>query len=237
MSWRNRYFEREAYYELFKEYFDKGARWVSAPRPPLKDSLYNTKYKIPKENEPVQYVINESEIVFDAADFIRCGKDIFVTLGNVTNKAGVEWLRRHIGDSFNIHMVKTRSRQPMHIDTTMVPLGPGKMLINPKYLDKNDLPEILKTWEILEAPYPLSVKGGIFNENATMCSLWLNMNILMLDEKKVIVESSQTPMITALKTWGFEPIPCNMNALGPFGGAFHCVTLDIRRKGNLQSYF
>ena len=33
--------------------------------------------------------------VFDAADFFRCGRDIFVTRSNVTNLMGIEWLRRH----------------------------------------------------------------------------------------------------------------------------------------------
>jgi glycine amidinotransferase len=44
-------------------------------------------------------------------------------------------------------------------------------------------------------------------------------------------------MIRALKDWGFEPIPCPFLNYAPLGGAFHCATLDIRRRGGLQSYF
>jgi len=44
-------------------------------------------------------------------------------------------------------------------------------------------------------------------------------------------------MIRALKDWGFEPIPLPFTKFAPFGGAFHCATLDIRRRGTLQSYF
>ena len=40
-----------------------------------------------------------------------------------------------------------------------------------------------------------------------------------------------------LKGWGFEPIPCPFMNYKIFGGGFHCATLDIRRRGELQSYF
>lgn len=237
MSWRNRYFERHAYYRLFKEYFDRGARWTSAPKPPLLDSLYDRDYRVPERPEEMRYVINESEVVFDAADFIRCGRDIFVTRSNVTNLAGIAWLRRHLGAAYRVHEVKTRSLQPMHIDTTIMPLGPGKMMINPHYIDRRELPAVLKKWDLLEAPQPKVARGGVFNVSASLCSLWLNMNILLLDERRAVVERQQTGMIEALKRWGVEPIPCSFNTFGVFGGAFHCVTLDIRRRGTLESYF
>lgn len=237
MSWRCRYFERHAYYSLFKEYFEQGAKWTSAPKPPLLDSLYDKKYRVPKDGEPMRYVINESEVVFDAADFTRCGKDIFVTKSNVTNDAGINWVRRHLGEQFNVHVIETQSKQPMHIDTTFVPLGPGKVMINPKYIDIDKLPSILKSWDILVAPEPVIIKGGFFNETAALCSTWLSMNVLLLDEERVICEKSQEPTIRALKDWGFKPIPCSFMQFNPFGGAFHCATLDIRRRGTLQSYF
>lgn len=237
MSWRCRYFERHAYYCLFKEYFEQGAKWTSAPKPLLLDSLYDKKYTVPKDGEQLRYVIDESEVVFDAADFTRCGRDIFVTKSNVTNDAGINWVRRHLGEGFRVHIIETKSKQPMHIDTTFVPLGPGKVMINPKYIDVDKLPSILKSWDILVAPEPVIVKGGFFNENAALCSMWLSMNVLLLDEERVICEKSQQPTIRALKDWGFKPIPCNFMHFNPFGGAFHCATLDIRRRGTLQSYF
>lgn len=37
----------------------------------------------------------EEEPIFDAADVMRFGKDIFVHMGFTTNNSGFEWLRRH----------------------------------------------------------------------------------------------------------------------------------------------
>lgn len=232
MAWRSRYFEANAYRSLFKEYFKKGAKWTAVPKPELTDDLYDYNFTPPEKGEPLRFVINEYEPVFDAADFTRCGKDIFVTQSNVTNQAGITWLRRHLGDRYNIHELKSICPTPMHIDSTFIPLAPGKVLVNPEYIDVNTLPKILKSWDVLVAPQPNPVSGI-----PSMCSKWISVNVLMLDEKRVIVEKDQESMIKAFKDWGFEPIPCAFVNYAPFGGSFHCATLDIRRKGELQSYF
>jgi glycine amidinotransferase len=147
---------------------------------------------------------------------------------------GIEWLRRNLGSGFKIHKLESRSRQPMHIDSKSC-LAPGKVLVNPDYLDVERLPPIFKTWDVLVAPRPDPVEGII--TRISMCSPWTSINVLMLDERRVVVDNSQATLITALKDWGFTPIPCPFLSYGPFGGSFHCAALDVRRRGNLQSYF
>jgi glycine amidinotransferase len=234
--WRSRQFEGDAYRKLFKEYFTDGARWTAAPRPQLPDELFDASYRVPGPNEPIRYITNEFEPVFDAADFARCGRDLFVTRGNVTNQAGIRWLRRHLGDrGLRIHELESRSSRPMHIDTTLVPLAPGKVLVNPDFIDVDRLPSILKRWDVLIAPRPDPVDDVM--AKFSMCSPWTSMNVLMLDHRRVVVEASQRTLHRALKDWGFEPLPLPFVAYGPFGGAFHCATLDTRRRGALADYF
>jgi glycine amidinotransferase len=195
-AWPSRYFEGHAYRSLFKEYFEKGAQWTSAPRPQLVDQLYDHGYRAPRAGEPLRYVINEYEPVFDAADFVRCGRDLFVLRSNVTNEFGINWLKRHLGERYRIHEIQSRCRQPMHIDTTFMPLKPGKLLVNPEYIDVEKLPKILKSWDILMAPEPDPVPGPL-HRLVSMCSKWLSMNVLMLDERRVVVEKTQCSMIRA----------------------------------------
>lgn len=233
MADRARYFESWAYRTLFQEYFKAGARWIAAPKPQLLDAQYDLNYQQkPNPRGQARYVITEGEPTFDAADFVRCGRDLFGQRSHVTNALGMEWLQRHLGETYRVHTVANRSPYAIHIDTTFMPLAPGKALISPEYLDPNALPDILKTWEILIAPEPIpyeSRPGGV--------SDWISINTLMLDEKRIIVEKRQEPLIKALKTWGFIPIPCPFEGYYPFLGGFHCATLDIRRRGTLQSYF
>jgi len=234
MAWRCRYLEGDAYRNLFREYFAGGAKWTAAPRPELRDELYDENYTIPAAGEPLRFVVNEHEPVFDAADFARCGRDIFVTRSNVTNAAGIEWLRRHLADrGIRVHEVISTCRQPMHIDSSFVPLAPGRVMVNPDYVDLERLPAVLKDWEILIAPRPDPVEGKM--ANLTMCSAWISINVMSLDERRIVCDSTQPTLHKALRDWGFEPMPIPFLAYGPFGGAFHCATLDIRRRGQLDA--
>ncbi|MFF8035754.1 MULTISPECIES: amidinotransferase [unclassified Streptomyces] len=236
MAWPCRYFETHSYRPLLKDYFRRGARWTSAPKPQLTDELFEPGFRAPGPGEPMRYILTEFEPVFDAADFVRAGRDLFVTRSNVTNLTGIEWLRRHLGSGYRIHEIESRCRTPMHIDTTFVPLAPGKALVNPEYVDVDRLPGILDGWDILVAPEPDPIDERLLRLTS-MCGKWLSMNVLVIDGKRVIAERHHTGMLRALEKWGFEPIPCDLLHYAPFGGSFHCATLDVRRRGTLESYF
>ncbi|MDH6224075.1 MULTISPECIES: amidinotransferase [Streptomyces] len=236
MAWPSRYFETHGYRPLLKDYFRRGARWTAAPRPQLTDELYDREFRIPRPGEPMRYILTEFEPVFDAADFVRAGRDLFVTRSNVTNLSGIEWLRRHLGPGYRIHEIESRCRTPMHIDTTFMVLAPGKALVNPEYIDVGRLPDVLRSWDILVAPEPDPIRDPLLRLTS-LCGRWLSVNVLMLDEKRVIAERHHTGMLRALERWGFEPVPCDLLHYAPFGGSFHCATLDVRRRGTLQSYF
>ncbi|GAA2086532.1 amidinotransferase [Streptomyces albiaxialis] len=235
MAWPCRYFETHSYREVLKDYFRRGARWTSAPRPELTDALFEQDFTVPGDDEPMRYILTEFEPVFDAADFVRAGRDLFVTRSNVTNRMGIEWLRRHLGPGYRVHEIESRCRTPMHIDTTLLPLAPGKVLINPEYIDPDHLPEALASWDVLVAPEPDPLPERLL-KLTSMCGKWLSMNVLMLDEKRVIAERHHTGTLRALEQWGFEPVPCDLLHYAPFGGSFHCATLDVRRRGTLESH-
>jgi len=243
---RHRYFESQAYHSLMTQYFKQGARWTAAPKAPLRDSLYDHSFllsersendsdadKILQEGETHRYPINESEPVFEAADFVRCGKDLFVTQSIATNALGIEWVRRHLGDRYRVHEIKTRCKATWHIDTTFMPLAPKKALINPQWV--HEVPDALKDWDLRAAPMPSYLQTSPM-AHPYFTSQWLSMNVFSIDEKRVCVDAQQVDMIHMLREWGFTPIAIPFDYVGMFGGSFHCVTLDIKRKGTLQSY-
>lgn len=230
LAWRSRYYETFGYRSLLKEYFNQGAKWSAGPKPELKNELYDYEWQEPQAHEPTRLVINEFEPTFEAADFTRCGRDIIAQKSNVTNEFGIEWLRRHIGNQYKIHILEFNDPHPMHIDATLVPMAPGKLLINPERV--LEIPKIFKGWDVLKAPQPIIPD----DHTLYMTSKWINMNILMLDEQRVVVERQDEPMIASLKKWGFKPVPCNFRNFNSFGGSFHCATVDVRRRGTLQSY-
>lgn len=233
MADRTRSYEIWPYRSLLKEYFRAGAKWTSVPKPQLLDELYDANYRVPGEGAPIKYIVTEFEPTFDAAEFMRCGRDLFTQKSNVTNEFGIEWMRRHLGDQYRIHVLESRDPQAIHIDSSFIPLAPGKVMVNPKYLDVSKLPEVLKKWDVLIPPEPDHTP----NEKLGLLSPWISLNVFSIDSKRVVVEKSQPSLIKALKGWGFEPIPCAFTNYFAFVGAFHCATLDIRRRGTLESYF
>ena len=231
MAWRSRLFESRAYRSLMKEYFHKGARWTAAPKPQLGEETFAPRADGDYDVQAERCVVTEFEPLFDAADFSRCGRDIFCQITQVTNQFGIEWLRRHLGEDYRVHVLDVDDPNAMHIDASFVPLAPGRVMLHPTRVP--DLPDMFRDWEVLRAPSPTVPESHPFY----FSSSWLSVNVLSLDETRVCVEAAEQPMIDFLRENGFEPIPVPFRNFGSLGGAFHCATCDIRRTGTLQSYF
>ena len=247
MSYRSRWFEYLCYRPLFQRYYeeDPDFRWEAAPKPRLNEDTYKKNWweewnslsqeEKYKRAEKSDWIVTEREPLFDAADVVRCGKDLFVQKSMVTNEAGIRWLRQHYPD-LRVHMVRYKELTPWHMDTTLVPLRPGLVMFNyarpaleegqRKLFEKND-------WEILEGPKSVLEK----KRPMTFCSIWLNLNLLVLDHKTVCVEGSEAPVMDLLSKHGFEVIPVPFYEVSPFGGGLHCSTADVYREGKLEDYF
>jgi glycine amidinotransferase len=234
---RDRYFETFGYRKLLKEYFQGGAKWTAAPRPVLDDRIFDLDFKAPKEGEQVRYFTTEHEPIFDAADFVRCGYDIFCQRSNATNLFGIEWLRRHLGSKFRVHEIISHCPYPWHIDTTFLPIAPGKAIYNPDWVKVSELPPILKKWDLLPAERSQMDPAWFGPYDVPLTSSWICMNVLSIDEKRLFIEKQQTRFIAKLKDWGFEPIPLPIEQVTFLGGGFHCASLDVRRRGGPQNYF
>lgn len=61
-------------------------------------------------------------------NFKPCYASLFL---QVTNYMGIEWMRRHLGPDYNIHIISFKDPNPMHIDATFNIIGPGLVLSNP----------------------------------------------------------------------------------------------------------
>ena len=230
MSYRCRWFEYLCYRPLLEQYFkeDPNMHWEAAPKPRLTDRSYKKDYLS-------RFVTTEEEPLFDAAELARMGKDVVVQHGFTANLAGIDWLRRHFPD-LRIHRMNfPGDPYPIHIDCTFVSLRPGLLLNNP---NRNVRPEHKKLfelngWEIVEAAQPAH------KEPPPLCysSVWLSMNVLVLDPKTVCVEASEVHQMEQLDKLGFEVVPVPFRDAYPFGGGLHCSTTDVYREGACEDYF
>ncbi len=246
MSYRSRWYEYLCYRPLLEQYFreDPSFRFSAAPKPRLTERTYKKDFWKEWESlsekeqweraEICDWIPTEVEPLFDAADVVRFGKDLFVQKSMVTNDTGIEWLRRHY-PNHRIHKVMCRELTPWHMDTTVVPLRPGLVLFNPVRTPLDPRRELFEKngWEIIMAPKTLLKK----KRPMTFCSWWLNMNVLALDPKTVCVEASETPVIELFEKHGLEVVPVPFYDVSPFGGGLHCCTADVYREGTCEDYF
>jgi glycine amidinotransferase/scyllo-inosamine-4-phosphate amidinotransferase 1 len=224
---RARYFEHLGYRELFQEYMNRGAAWISAPKPRLADDLFS----LDADGLPL---LGESEPVFDAANVLRVGRDLIYLVSRSGNEAGLRWLEstlRMMGD-FRVHPMRGVYGYT-HIDTTVTLLRPGLVLLNPARLTPDTVPEPFKNWDILWSPQVRDVPTVVAEP---LSAPWLGMNLLMVSPEIAIVDAEQPELIAALEKHRITVLPHTLRHSRVLGGGFHCVTLDVVRDGGLEDY-
>ena len=84
-----------------------------------------------------------------------------------------------------------------------------------------------------------SVSGNHTPHVKALCysSVWLSMNVLVLDPKTVCVEKSEVYQAEQLDKLGMEVVPVDLRDAYAFGGGLHCCTADVYREGTLKDYF
>ena len=226
---RSRAQETFSYRSLLMDYMRSGAKWYSAPRPMLLDSLFDV--------DPDKPTPRNDEPAFDAANVLRMGQDLIYQVSATGNELGGQWLQSILSDEFRVHFLKD-VYYGSHIDSTLVALRPGLVLCNPDRITDESLPDILKQWEVIYSP-PMETTGRYGADYLSKCigSDWIDMNLFSINPNLVVVDRDQTALIKLLEKHGLDVIPLKLRHSKMLGGGFHCTTLDIRRKGTLERYF
>lgn len=243
---RARYFENDLLKKIFYYYFSQGARWTVMPRPIMTDNSFDMSYALSASSQstgsieeiykqtPSEFDIGY-EMMIDAAQCIRFGKDIMINVANENHEMAYQWLQMHLGDTFRLHKVYRFTDS--HIDSIILPLKPGKLLLRaPEFRDQ--LPEPLKKWDVIYPPEPTENMFPQYEESEMLLtSRFIDSNVLSVDEDKVIVNSLFPELAKVLEANGFTPIMVQHRHRRIFGGGFHCFTLDTVRQGQLEDYF
>jgi N-dimethylarginine dimethylaminohydrolase len=226
---RGRMMESYSYRSILVEYLRAGAKWYSAPRPMLLDSLFDVDHThpVPRDDEPV----------FDAANVLRFGRDLLYLISATGNALGAQWLQAVLGDEFRVHTCRI-NYDGSHIDTSVVALRPGLLLLNPDRVTREMLPPIFASWDIIYSP-PM-VGADRFDDaylSRAVGSSWIDMNLFSIRPDLVVVDRDQVPLMRLLDQHGVDVLPLKLRHSRMLAGGFHCATLDTKRTGSMENYF
>lgn len=249
---RHRFFEATGLYDIWYDYFKEGCRWIAAPKPKLTGDYMITYYE---EGNRYQKLA-EGEILFEAANTVRMGKDLLYLVSRSGNYLGAKWLQSVLGDDYRIHTTEEIYRSS-HIDSTIMCLKPGLVLLNAERVNHQNCPKIFDKWDkiyfsdIKQTPpetlefhektrkriHGELLQMGIATDIDHLASDWIGMNFLSLDQETLIIDKRQTALIKTLESYKLKPIPISFRHSHLFKGGIHCSTLDTVRDSKLESYF
>jgi N-dimethylarginine dimethylaminohydrolase len=185
------------------------------------------------ESEALEQVIYRADTVhrmprdqgmtLDAANVLRLNDTMLYLQSASGNQKAFEWLCSKFPD-VNFEVCSFYSG--VHIDSTIVPLREGLVLVNASRVNIKILPNIFKTWQVIW------IEDVIAQEfyQYPYASKWIALNILVVDPYTVIVDKHQIKLMNTLENFNFTIIPLELRHSRTLGGGFHCVTLDLIRQ-------
>ena len=188
---------------------------------PCRNQESRTLRKITEDAKIVE-MPKDTGMILDAANICRLN-DTWLFLESFSgNRPAYEWLCKQFP---NITIELCNFYAGVHIDSTIVPLREGLVLLNGHRVNENNCPQAFNGWTKI---YVDEVVAQGFYQYP-YASKWIALNMLVLDPHTVIVDRHQTQLIQILEQHKFTVIPLELRHSRTLGGGFHCVTLDTRR--------
>lgn len=174
------------------------------------------------EDAKILEMPKDEGLILDAANVCRLGDTWLFLESSSGNRAAYNWLCYQF-PSITIELCNFYSG--VHIDSTIVPLREGLVLLNGTRVNESNCPQVFKNWTKIYVDEV--VTQGFYQY--PYASKWIALNMLVLDPHTVIVDQHQTQLIHTLEKHKFEVVPLELRHSRTLGGGFHCVTLDTRR--------
>lgn len=233
----NQLFIDRPYGEMYKDFYNN-----------IIDKIIGKKYHI-KDFPEIGFIKGPSTT--------RVGKDLYFD--------SISTIPQNLIDSYfsnyRCHGVETGG----HSDAVFCPVTPGLIVSLKDYQNyQNTFPgwEVVylpnQSWNLIEPFFKFKMKnmgkwwipGQEMNDEVTdFVNTWMNdwlgyveetvfdVNMLVIDEKNVICNNYNEQVFEALSRYGITPHFCNFRHRYFWDGGLHCITLDLKRKGDCLDYF
>ena len=192
---------------------------------PCRDQEIQNYSRLLAQARQVVTMPRDQGLVLDAANVCRLG-DTWLFLESASgNRAAYEWLSAQF-PQVNIELCNFYAG--VHIDSTIVPLREGLVMLNADRVTPDNCPQAFRDWQKIWVTDDMIVPQGFYQY--PYASKWIAMNLLSVDPETVIMDAAQSQLINLLKKHHISVIPLTLSHSRTLGGGFHCVTLDTRRQ-------
>ena len=189
---------------------------------PCRDMELQCYHDIVDQAEHYHFMPRNEGLTLDAANVCRLDDKMLFLESDSGNRAAYNWL---CGIFPSVEIELCNFYAGVHIDSTVVPLREGLVMLNAARVNENNCPQVFKTWDKI---YVDEVVAQGFYQYP-YASKWIAMNMLVIDPHTVIVDKNQSELIRKLEQWNFTTVPLELRHSRTLGGGFHCVTLDLIR--------
>lgn len=190
---------------------------------PCRDQEYQCYMHILEDADRIVRMPRDLGMVLDAANVLRIDQYRWLFLESASgNRAAYEWLCAQLP---GVDIELCNFYAGVHIDSTVVVLRDGLVLLNGSRVNETNCPQVFHGWDKI---YVDDVVPQEFYQYP-YASKWIALNMLSIDANTVIVDSAQPKLIRTLEQHGFTVIPHTLRHSRTLGGGFHCVTLDLVR--------
>ena len=190
---------------------------------PCRDMELQCYYDLVDSAKHYLHMPRNEGMILDAANVLRLNNKMLFLESASGNRQAYKWLC----DQFpNLEIELCNFYAGVHIDSTIVPLREGLVMLNATRVSSETCPKVFDGWHKI---WISDVVAQDFYQYP-YASKWIAMNMLVVNPDTVIVDKNQTELIKTLKAYRFEVIPLELRHSRTLGGGFHCVTLDTRRK-------
>ena len=212
-----------------------------------------------------KWIDNHPMINAAASCIVRCGTDIFFDNSDFMQPHQVEWIKENVlDDRFTVRQAKTDGHGDS-VFAILKPGVILSSLHDAEINYKESFPgwEVHKIWdstimaamEIGKFTYEnWDGRWYVHNQNPTdkfktfvntYLTEWtgfvketvFDVNCLVLDEQNVVFSSYNGPVFKFCESHGITPIICEQRHKYFFDSGISCATQDLKRKGELESYF
>ena len=190
---------------------------------PCRDMELQCYHDVVDDAEHYHFMPRNEGLVLDAANVLRLNDKMLMLESASGNRAAYDWLCS-IFPEVKIELCNFYAG--VHIDSTIVPLREGLVMLNASRVTSETVPRVFDGWQKI---WVGDVVAQGFHEYP-YASKWIALNMLVVDPHTVIVDKYQTELIKTLESYKFTVIPLELRHSRTLGGGFHCVTLDTWRE-------